>query len=81
MREFAMRLGSNMRRARHQLELTQAQVAESIDLQVEVYGRLERGAMLPSMGLFVAICDTLGVTPNQLLGYSEPQDDLTSRSH
>lgn len=76
-----MRLGSNMRRARQRLDFSQAMVAELLDIPLEVYGRIERGVMLPSMRLFVAICDTLGVTPNQLLGNSDPRGDLTSRPH
>ena len=81
MREFAMMLGSNIRRAREHLELTQAQVAQTIDLQEEVYGRIERGAMLPSLGMFVEICHALEVTPNELLGYSGPPDDPAGHSH
>ena len=75
MREFAMMLGSNLRRARQRQDLTQAQVAESIDMQVEVYGRIERGAMIPSLKMFVAICRTLRATPNQLLSSSHTRPD------
>ncbi|WP_224244806.1 helix-turn-helix domain-containing protein [Hyalangium gracile] len=75
MREFSKVLGSNMRQARQRINLTQEQVAESLDMPVEVYGRMERGSMLPRMEMFVAICRTLGATPDQLLGYSQTRPD------
>jgi transcriptional regulator with XRE-family HTH domain len=68
--DFTRTLGANMRKARLRLNLTQHQVAESIDLPVDVYGRMERGAMLPRLELFVTLCNRLGATPDQLLGFS-----------
>jgi transcriptional regulator with XRE-family HTH domain len=66
-------LGANLRKARSHQNLTQQDVAESVDVPVEVYGRIERGAMLPRMELFVALCHRLGTTPDQLLGFSRSQ--------
>lgn len=70
MNDFTRKLGGRLRQARSQLGLTQQQVAELVDVPVEVYGRIERGAMLPGLKLFVELCVRLGTTPDQLLGFS-----------
>ena len=60
--------------------LTQAEVAERADLAVEVYGRLERGEMMPSMTTFIRLAAVLRVRPGDLLDGSviangpEPED-------
>lgn len=69
MDDFKKRLGANLRRARTRQGITQEQVAASIALPAEVYGRMERGTMMPRMELFIALCNRLGATPNQLLGF------------
>jgi transcriptional regulator with XRE-family HTH domain len=70
MQSLKRTLGANMRRARHSRGLSQLQVAEMLDMPVEVYGRMERGAMLPRMERFVELCHALGATPTRLLGFT-----------
>jgi transcriptional regulator with XRE-family HTH domain len=70
MDDFKKRLGANLRRARSRQGLTREQVAASIDLPAEVYERMEQGAMVPRLEAFVTLCNTLGATPDQLLGFS-----------
>jgi len=70
MNDFWRKLGGKLRQARHHQGLTQQQVAELVDVPAEVYGRIERGAMLPGLKLLVALCIRLGTTPDQLLGFS-----------
>jgi transcriptional regulator with XRE-family HTH domain len=60
---LAVRLGGGARVA-----LTQEEVARRIGLVTEVYGRLERGLMLPSVPTLLRLCLALGVDPNTLLG-------------
>jgi transcriptional regulator with XRE-family HTH domain len=69
MDDFRKMLGTNMRKARHRQGLTLEEVAASLDLPAEVYGRMEQGSMIPRLGLFVILCSRLGATPNQLLGF------------
>jgi transcriptional regulator with XRE-family HTH domain len=76
MSQLAQVLGANMRRARRRHDLTQSQVAESINMLPEVYGRMERGHMLPRIEMFMAICRALQVTPNELLSYSHTRPEL-----
>jgi transcriptional regulator with XRE-family HTH domain len=61
-------LGAAVRVARQRQGLTQADVAERIGLATEVYGRLERGNMLPSVRTLLRICTVLQVSADEALG-------------
>jgi transcriptional regulator with XRE-family HTH domain len=63
-------LGTTAREARLRLGLTQQEVAEQGELVTEVYGRLERGHMLPSLPTLMRLCLVLRVDANTLLGFS-----------
>jgi transcriptional regulator with XRE-family HTH domain len=68
-------LGRNIRQARHRLGLTQEQIAERINMTPEVYGRMERGNLVPRLERFVLLCRVLGETPNRLISRQEPAKD------
>lgn len=61
------RLGSRLRRARMRLDLTQAQVAREVGFVTTVYGRIERGDMLPSVPKLRELCLLLGISADVLL--------------
>ncbi|WP_083682809.1 helix-turn-helix transcriptional regulator [Archangium sp. Cb G35] len=63
-------MGEVARNARLRARLTQADVAERVGLATEVYGRLERGGMLPSVPTLLKLCFVLGADANALLGIS-----------
>lgn len=65
-------LGAAVRAARQRQELTQADVAERVGLATEVYGRLERGHMLPSVRTLLKICSVLRVSSDEVLGLINP---------
>jgi transcriptional regulator with XRE-family HTH domain len=67
---LARHLGSAAREARLRTGLTQQEVAEYAELATEVYGRLERGHMLPSLPTLMRLCLVLRVDANTLLGFS-----------
>jgi transcriptional regulator with XRE-family HTH domain len=48
--------------------LTQEDVAERIGMASEVYGRMERGQMLPRVENLRRMCIVLNVAPHELLG-------------
>jgi transcriptional regulator with XRE-family HTH domain len=50
--------------------LTQAEVADGIRIATEVYGRMERGRMLPSVPTLLRMCITLRCRPDELMGFS-----------
>ncbi|MBJ6760198.1 helix-turn-helix transcriptional regulator [Myxococcaceae bacterium JPH2] len=63
-------IGNAVRAARQRLELTQADVAERVGIATEVYGRLERGHMLPSVRTLRKLCLVLNASSDVLLGLS-----------
>ncbi|MCY0997949.1 helix-turn-helix transcriptional regulator [Myxococcus sp. MISCRS1] len=73
---LAALIGPVARTARSRLGLTQAEVAKQMGLASEVYSRLERGNMLPSVSTLHRLCEVLDVSPNELLGYTraKPRD-------
>lgn len=67
-------LGRNARAARERQKLTQADVAERIDLATEVYGRIERGRSFPSIPTFFRLCHVLHEPSDRMLGLTDPDD-------
>jgi transcriptional regulator with XRE-family HTH domain len=68
--QLAGHIGSVAREARTKAGLTQEQAAERIGVVTEVYGRMERGKILPSLPTLVRLCKALGIDANPLLGFS-----------
>jgi transcriptional regulator with XRE-family HTH domain len=58
------------RAARLHAELTQADVADSVGIATEVYGRLERSNLLPSVPTLRRLRLTLNVSADAFLGLS-----------
>ncbi|WP_164011180.1 helix-turn-helix transcriptional regulator [Pyxidicoccus trucidator] len=79
-KKLATTIGAAARAARTRLELTQADVAERIDVATEVYGRLERGGMLPSVQTLLKLCHELHVSADELLGLASHGNANTSRA-
>ena len=65
---LAKHLGGIAREARTGTRLTQADVAERLGVATEVYGRLERGLLLPSVPTLRKLCTVLQMDANALLG-------------
>ncbi|WP_375770281.1 helix-turn-helix domain-containing protein [Archangium gephyra] len=66
-------LGDAAREARHKAGLTQADVAERIGVATEVYGRLERGLLMPSVPTLRRICLALHLSADAMLALSSAQ--------
>lgn len=66
-KDLAISLGNAARQARKARGLTQARMAEQLDVSVEFYGRIERGVAWPSIGTFQRMVDLLGVSADSLL--------------
>ena len=66
-------LGEVAREARERLGLTQTQVANKVVLVSGVYGRIERGDMMPSVPSLYRICLVLGISSDALLGLNPAQ--------
>ena len=66
--KLAANVGEIAREARQRAGLTQADVAERVGLATEVYGRLERGRMLPSVPSLRRLCIALRTPSDTFLG-------------
>ncbi len=73
-------LGRTAREARRRAGLTQADVAERLGLSQEVYGRLERGLMLPSVLTLRRLCLVLHLPADRLLGLASARPPRWTRS-
>lgn len=60
-------LGKRIREARLKRKLTQEQLSEKADIGLYYLGEVERGVKSPSLKVFVAIADALGVSTDSLL--------------
>ncbi|OJH38250.1 hypothetical protein BON30_24225 [Cystobacter ferrugineus] len=63
-------LGEAARAARERLGLTQAQVARQAGIAANVYGRIERGGMMPAVPTLRKLARTLGISADVLLALS-----------
>lgn len=63
-------LGPNILQARKRLGLSQARLAEMVEMSTEVLGRMERELVLPRLERFVLLCRILEVSPDQMLGFT-----------
>lgn len=60
-------IGQNLQRIRKANNITQAQLAEKIQVSVVHIAHIEAGTALPSVGKLIEICELLKVTPNDIL--------------
>lgn len=78
-RGLAATIGTAARAARVRANLTQEDVAERVGLATEVYGRLERGGMLPSVPTLKKLCETLRIPSDVLLGLTPAQENFWAK--
>jgi transcriptional regulator with XRE-family HTH domain len=65
---LAIAIGTEARRARTALGLTQQEVAERLGCSLEFYGRIERGGTIPSVPTLHLLRAVLGTSADALLG-------------
>ncbi|ATB30054.1 helix-turn-helix domain-containing protein [Melittangium boletus] len=68
--QLAVYLGRAAREARNRIGLTQEEVAERVGVATEVYGRVERGHLLPSVPTLMRLSRALSLDANDLLGFT-----------
>ncbi|MCP3144556.1 helix-turn-helix transcriptional regulator [Pyxidicoccus xibeiensis] len=61
-------IGHAAKAARLRLGLSQWEVAETIGINSEVYGRIERGGMAPSIDTLHRLCVALGISADVAFG-------------
>ena len=78
-RGLASIIGTAARAARVRANLTQEDVAERVGLATEVYGRLERGGMLPSVPTLKKLSEILRIPSDVLLGLTPAQENFWAK--
>jgi transcriptional regulator with XRE-family HTH domain len=71
-KKLTVHLGETLRAARTRVEWTQADVAERVGVATEVYGRMERGNLTPSVPNLRALCLVLRLDARVALGLESP---------
>ena len=69
------RLGERIREERLRLHLTQAQLAEAVDISDTYMGSIERGERSLTLDTLVRLVNRLGVTVDYLLAVAVPETD------
>lgn len=77
MAEFTERL-KLLREARN---LTQARLAELLDIDPRAYNRWERGSTTPQLETLIRIADVLQVTLDELAGRKAPSSEIKLRNY
>jgi transcriptional regulator with XRE-family HTH domain len=67
-KKLTVHLGTALREARLKTQWTQADVADRVGVATEVYGRMERGNLTPSVPNLRKLCLALRVDANAALG-------------
>jgi len=78
--QLAARVGESIAELRRAKGLTQAQLAEMIDLEQEAVSRWERGTRVPTLHRLQQLSDALECSVDQLLqrGSKRPDDQLAN---
>ena len=70
-----MEFAEHLKTLRKQVKLTQAQIAEKLDISQQAYASWERGAKKPTQKNLVKIAQVLNVLVDYLVGNSEEKLD------
>lgn len=70
-----MELAERLKTLRKQVQLTQAQIAEKLDISQQAYASWERGVKKPTQENLVKIAQVLNVSVDYLVGNSEERLD------
>jgi len=65
-------IGANVAKARKERELTQAQLAETVNTTIETISRIERGISIPSLKTLEKISKALHIHINEILSFECP---------
>lgn len=69
-------MGTRMKRRRKELKMSQAELAEKVNVSNNHIYSIETGKQIPSLTTFVKICEQLDTTPDFLLLGSLHTDNL-----
>lgn len=62
-------IGKNIKKARLKTDLTQAEIAKKVGINVNYYARIERGEHVPSLEVLEAIAKVLKIKSSEILPF------------
>lgn len=68
--DFSKELAGNIRAARARADLSQAEVASKVGVNVSTFAKYESGDYIPGADKLLAISQVLGCPPNDLMGWN-----------
>jgi len=74
-KSFGARFGARLSARRRAAGLSQAELAEAVDLTSNYVSLLERGQKLPTLDTLVRLAKKVGATPGELLGDVKVADE------
>ena len=74
-------MGTRMKRRRKELKMSQAELAEKVNVSNNHISSIETGKQIPSLTTFVKICEQLDTTPDFLLLGSLHTDNLPKNNY
>jgi transcriptional regulator with XRE-family HTH domain len=75
IKDINKKIGKRIAKLRKEVGLSQAQLAESVELSAEYISRLERGINAPSVEALNKMSDPLKVEVREILTLSEPTEE------
>lgn len=69
------KIGESLAKRRKELKLRQYEVCERADINYKYLSNIETARSIPSLEIFVRLCQALETTPDQVLEGSLPQTD------
>lgn len=69
-------IGQKLQIQREKRKISQRQVAEAIGTSIHHLSAIERGLHKPSVDIFFGYCKVLNLTPDEILGISNIDDDI-----
>lgn len=76
-KDYKITLGKKLKLARHKANITQAQLAEKLDVSIEHISNMERGTSYGSVELLIDICNTLNISADFIFDGSIERNLLT----
>ncbi len=76
-KDYKITLGKKLKLARHKANITQAQLAEEVDVSIEHISNMERGTSYGSVELLIDICNTLNISADFIFDGSIERNLLT----
>lgn len=73
-------VATNVRQLRKAHNMTQAQLAENLELSLDMVGRIERGIVAPSFNTLEALCRVFGIDSAGLFSIDVPAKLKTERA-